>query len=84
MNKHQNIKLSGDISSHQNGTAERTIKTVVTITSTMMMNFELRYTKNTISIDFGKLNWTIMYVCKIGSMIFSTVHQLLVKYQGKG
>ena len=52
----QSIKLSGASASHQNGTAERTIKTVVNITRTEMMHAALICIRNTLSIDFSNGN----------------------------
>ena len=43
LKKRKKIKFSGAGASHQNGTAERVIKTVVTMVGTMLMHAELRF-----------------------------------------
>ena len=47
----QKIRFSGAGASHQNGAAERAIKTVVTMESTMLMHTALRCPEDTLSID---------------------------------
>ena len=42
LKKHQKISFSGAGASHQNGTAERSIKTVFTMSRTMLMHAALR------------------------------------------
>ena len=42
LKKQKNIRFSGAWASHQNGAAERTIKTVVTMASTNIMHAALR------------------------------------------
>ena len=49
--KHQKIRFSGAGASHQNGAAKSTIKTVVTMTGTMLMHSALRYPEETLSTD---------------------------------
>ena len=51
LKKQQKIKFSGDGSSHQNGAAERAIKTVVTTKRTMLMHAALRCPEDTFSTD---------------------------------
>ena len=45
------IRCSGAGASHQNGAAERAIKTVVTMARTMLMHAALRYPKDTLFPD---------------------------------
>ena len=49
LKKQQKISLSGAGASHQNGAADRAIKTVVTIVRTMLMHTALICPKNTLS-----------------------------------
>ena len=51
LKKQQNIRFSGAGASHQNGAAERAIKTVVTMARTMLMHTELRCPEDTFSTD---------------------------------
>ena len=51
LKKQQKIRFSGAGASHQNGAAERAIKTVVTMERTMLMHVELRCTEGTFSTD---------------------------------
>ena len=56
------MMFSEVVTSHQNGAAENSIKTLVTMTRTMFMNSVLRCPKKTFSTDL----WTIImeyYVC---------------------
>ena len=47
LKKHQNIRFSGAGASHQNGSAKRAIKTVVTMARTMLMHAALRFPEDT-------------------------------------
>ena len=49
LKKQKKIRFSGDGSSHQNGAAERAIKTVVTMARTTLMHVALRYPEDTSS-----------------------------------
>ena len=49
LKKKQNIKFSGDGASHKNGAAERAIKTVVTMSRTMLIHDVIRCPENTFS-----------------------------------
>ena len=51
LKKHQKIRLSGSGASHKNGSAERAIKTVVTMAITMLMHDALRCPEDTLSTD---------------------------------
>ena len=51
LKKQQKIRFSGAGASHQNGAAERAIKTVVTISRTMLMHTALRFPEDTFSTD---------------------------------
>ena len=51
LKKQKKITFSGAGASHQNGAAERTIKTVVTMARTMLMHAVLRCPEDTSSID---------------------------------
>ena len=52
LKKQQKIIFSGAGASHQNGAAERAIKTVVTMARTILMHAVLRCTEDTLSTDF--------------------------------
>ena len=51
LKKQQKIRFSGAGASHQNGAAERAIKTVITMARTMLMHAALRYPEDTFSTD---------------------------------
>ena len=51
LNKQKKIRFSGAGASHQNGAAERAIKTVVTMARTMLMHAALRCPEETLSTD---------------------------------
>ena len=51
LKKQQKIRFSGAGASHQNGAAERAIKTVVTMARTMLMHAALRCPEDTLSTD---------------------------------
>ena len=49
---HKKIRFSGVSASHQNGAAERSIKTLVTMTSAIFTQAWMIFHKDTLSIDF--------------------------------
>ena len=51
LKKQQKVRFSGAGASHQNGAAEGAIKTVVTMTRTMVMHNALRCPEDTLSTD---------------------------------
>ena len=51
LKKHKKIRFSGAGASHQNGAAERAIKTVVTMVRTMLVHAALRFPEDTFSTD---------------------------------
>ena len=51
LKKQQKIRFSGAGASHQNGAAEHAIKTVVTVSRTMLMHAALRCSEETFSTD---------------------------------
>ena len=55
LKKQQKIRFSGAGASHQNGAAERSIKTVVTMASTMLMQADLRCPEDTLSTDLWRM-----------------------------
>ena len=55
LKNHQKINLSGAGTSHQNGAAERAIKTVLTMSRNMLMRNTLRCPDDTFSTDI----WTM-------------------------
>ena len=69
LKKQQEISFSGAGTSHQNGAAERAIKTVVSTESFILMQDWMICNKDTSSIDFGKRKWTMLYGYKVGSLI---------------
>ena len=73
LKKQQKISFSGARASHQNGAAERTIKTLVNMASVILMQVWIICHKDTLSIDFGQLKWTTLYGSKFGSLICSMI-----------
>ena len=71
----QKIRFSGAGASHQNGAAERAIKTVVTMARTMLMHAEL---------IFGQRQWIMLYRSTIRPLICSLDYPLLKYDQGQG
>ena len=59
-NQHK-IRFSGAGASHQNGAAERAIKTVVTMANTMLMHAVIRFPEDTLSTDL----WTMAIDCSV-------------------
>ena len=59
LKKQQKIRFSGARASHQNGAAERAIKTVVTMARTMLMHAALIFPEYTLSTDIWPM--TIYY-----------------------
>ena len=55
LKKEQKIRFSGAGASHQNGAEERAIKTVVTMTRTMLMHAALRCPEDTLSTDIWSM-----------------------------
>ena len=51
LKKQQKISFSGSGASHKNGSSELTIKTLVTMASTMLMHADMRFSENTFSTD---------------------------------
>ena len=75
------ISFSGASTSHQNGAAERAIKTVVNMVSTILMQAWMICHKDTFSIDFGQRKCTMLYVYKVGSLIYSMLYKPLGKFE---
>ena len=73
----QKIRFSGASNSHQNGAAERAIKTVVTMVSATLMQYCIICHKDTLSIDFGQRKRTMLYGSKVGPLIYSMVYKTL-------
>ena len=69
LKKQQNIRFSGPKNLHQNGSAERTIKTMVTMASAILMKSLLICHKDTLYIDLGQRKWTMIHGSKVGSPI---------------
>ena len=67
LNKQQKISFSGASASHQNGSAERTTKTVVTMESAILIQAWMICHKGKLSIDFGQRKWTMLYRSKVVS-----------------
>ena len=51
LKKQKKIRFSGAGASHQNGAADRAIKTVVTMARTMLIHAALRFPEDTLSTD---------------------------------
>ena len=51
LKKHQNIRFSGSGASHQNGVADRSIKTVVIMEKTILIHAALRCPDNIMSTN---------------------------------
>ena len=79
--KQQNIRFSGDGALHQNGAEEHAIKTVVNMSSAILMQAWMICHKDTLSIDFGQQKWTMLYGSKVGSLIYSTIYKPLGKFE---
>ena len=56
LKKQKNISFSGADASHQNGAAERDIKTVVTMASTMLIHADLRCPEDIFSTDIWPMS----------------------------
>ena len=84
LKKQKNISFSGDDTSHQNGSAERAIKTVVTMERTMLMHAALRCTDDTLSTDLGHWQFIMLYGSTIRSLICSLDYPLLKYGQDQG
>ena len=69
LKKQQKIRFSGSGSSHQNGSADRTINMVVTMASDILMQSGMICHKDTLSTDFGQRKWTMLHGSKVGSLI---------------
>ena len=74
-NKQQKIRFSGAGASHQNGAAERAIKTVVNMTSDTLMQAWMICHKDTLSIVFGQRKLTMLHGSKVESLIYSMVYK---------
>ena len=84
LKKQQEIRFSGAGASHQNGSAERTIKTVVTMERTMLMHAALRYPEEKFPLIFNQWQWILLYGSTIGPLICSLDYPLLKYGQGQG
>ena len=56
LNEQQKIKFRGAGTSHQNGAAERAIKTSVTMKRTMLMHIAIRCYEDTLSTDIWPMS----------------------------
>ena len=81
LKKQKNIRFSGASASHQNGSAESAMKTVVTMASDLLMQSWMICQKDTLSIDFGQHKCTMMYGSKVGYLIYSMVYKPLGKFE---
>ena len=81
LKKQQTIRFSGASASHQNGAAERSIKTVLHMASAILMQVWMILQKDILSIDFGQRKWNMLYGSKVGSLIYSMVYKTLGKFQ---
>ena len=81
LKKQQNIRFSGASDSLQNGAAARTIKTVVTMSSAILMQAWMICHKETLSIDFGQRKWNMLYGSKVVSLMHSMVYNPLGKFE---
>ena len=55
MKEHQKIRFSGAVAAHQDGSAERSTKTVVTMERTMLIHAALRFPED----EFSTVIWPI-------------------------
>ena len=76
LKKQHDIRFSGYDTSHQNGSAERTINMVVTMESSILMQVEMICHKDTLSIDFGQHKWNMLYGSKVGSKTYMALTYL--------
>ena len=70
-------RFTGAGASHQNGTAERAIKVLVTMERTMLIHDALICTDETLYISFGQYQWNMLYGYIVVSMICSKFYKLL-------
>ena len=84
MKKQQNIRFSGAVTSHQNVAAERAIKTVVTMASTMLIHAALICPEDTFPTDIWQM--AMDYAVWIYNRIpICSIDYPLLKYgQGQG
>ena len=61
LKKQQTIMFSSSSALHQNGAAERAIKTVVNMSSAILIQSWMICHKDTLPIDFGQRKRAIMY-----------------------
>ena len=80
LKKQKKIRFSGASASHQNGAAERAIKTVVNMASAILIQAWMICHKDTLSIYFGQRKWTMLYGSKVRSLIYSMVYKPLGKF----
>ena len=81
LKKQQNIRFSGAVALHKNGAAELAIKTMVNMASAILVQSWMICHKDTLSIDFGQRKWTMLYGSKVGSLIYSMIHNPLGKFE---
>ena len=84
LKKQQKIRFSGSGASHQNGAAERAIKTIVTMERIMLMLAELRCPDDTFPLIFGQWKCIMLYGSTIGYLICSMYNPLFKYGQGQG
>ena len=77
----QKIRFSGASTSHQNGSAERSIKTVVHMATAILMQGWMIFHKDTLSTDFDQRKCTMLYGSKVGPLIYSMVYKPLGKFE---
>ena len=70
LKQQQKISFSWAGASHQNGAAERAIKTVVTMSRTMLMHAALRFAEDTLSTDLWtmEINYSVWVYNRIPDM----------------
>ena len=81
LKKYQNIRFSGNVASNKNDSTERTIKMVVNMESTMLMQAALICPKDKLFTSFGQWKCTMLYGFKVGYLICSMVYMQLVNFE---
>ena len=77
LKNHQKIGFNGAGASHKNGSSYRIINMVATMASAILMQAGMICHKDTLSTDFGQRKCTMLYVSKVGSLIYSIVYKPL-------
>ena len=81
LKKHQKIRFRGADASHKNGSAERTMKMLVTMASAIFMKAGMICNKDTLSTNVIQHKWTMMYGSTSGSLIYSMLYKPICTFE---